>query len=74
MTVSAIYMASLLDCGYASHGNFLENGEKLPAVQEKFTVHLVVKKCFQRLILTVYVFYNSFGCHLDFQLLNNHEN
>lgn len=49
MTVSAIYMASLLDCGYASHGNFLENGEKLPAVQEKITVHLVVKKCFRRL-------------------------
>lgn len=37
---------------------------------EKFTMLLVIKKCFS----TVDTFCNSFGCHLVYQLLNNLKN
>ena len=37
---------------------------------EKFTMLLVIKKCFS----TVDTFCKSFGCHLVYQLLNNLKN
>lgn len=58
--------------GICSSQHFFENDktEKWLAMWEKFTMLLVIKKCFS----TVDTFCNSFGCHLVYQLLNNLKN